>query len=255
MEDCIHGFPAGLCDVCYPRTPPPAPRRLVRASPVRTSAVRTSASRSPSPRPQAPPVPPFELAGHRLFHVTHVDNLPAILDDGFLRAGVVPPLDVSSATARELRAAADLVDGRTVAEHVSFYASPLATRWRELRDGAAGAHWSDAARAARATEFVLLGVPGSALGDAVVAVDADAAAPAARFGIGLAQATAVLRRARLADPELADAEVLAPEPVPVGAIAAVSVASEPVRDSVRELFALVDAAPRIAVYPPWFLAS
>ncbi|MBX3194372.1 MAG: DUF4433 domain-containing protein [Microbacteriaceae bacterium] len=247
-DECIHGFPVGLCDICFPRTPADPVRRAPR--PVRSGGVPRARAESPGHT-----AAPFALATHRFFHVTHLRNLAAILDDGALRPDATPVVDVSSATTRELRRAADLADGRTVAAHVPFFAAPLATRWLELRDGAVGPHWSDAARAARATEFVLLGVPGSALGDAIVASDRDAGASATRFGIGPGDAAAVLRRARATDPDLADVELLSAEPVPISAIAAVSVASEPVRDTVRELFAVVDAAPRIAVYPPWFATA
>lgn len=250
-DDCIHGFPAGLCDVCYPRTP-------VEAAPVRRAASsRSPGSRLSGPRSTAPPpaAPPFAFASHRFFHVTHIDNLAAILSDGELRPDAAPALDVSSATTRELRAGADLADGSTVAAHVAFYGSPTATRWLELRDGALGPHWSDAARAARATEFLLFGVPGAALGDAVVAADADAAAPATRFAFGVPDATTLLRRARAADSELADIEVLSASSVPVASIAAITVANEPMRDLVRYLLREAGAAPKIAVYPPWFSAA
>jgi hypothetical protein len=189
--------------------------------------------------------------------VTHIDNLAAILSDGALRPDAVPDLDVSSATTRELRAAADLADGSTVAQHVAFYGSAVATRWGELRDGAAGPHWSDAARAAKTTDFLLLGVPGAALGDgdSVVAADADAAAPATRFAIGLSDATSLLRRVRAVDPDLADVEVLSAEPVPVAGIAAITVANEPMRDLVRSLLREAGAAPKVAVYPPWYASA
>jgi hypothetical protein len=233
-----------MCDICYPRTP-------VQTVPVR----RTPAVRTPRSSAAPPSAPPFAFATHRFFHVTHIDNLAAILSDGALRPDAVPEVDVSSATTRELRAAADLADGSTVAQHVAFYGSPTASRWAELRDGAAGPHWSDAARSAKATEFLLLGVPGAALGDAVVAADADASAPATRFALGAADATALLRRVRATDPDLTEVEVLSAEPVPVGHIAAITVANEPMRDLVRYLLREAGAAPKIAVYPPWYASA
>jgi hypothetical protein len=233
-----------MCDICYPRTP-------LQTTPAR----RTPVVRRPRAGAAPPPAPPFAFATHRFFHVTHIDNLAAILSDGALRPDAVPEVDVSSATTRELRAAADLADGSDVAEYVAFYASPTATRWAELRDGAAGPHWSDAARAAKATEFLLLGVPGAALGDAVVAADADASAPATRFAIGVPDATTLLRRVRLTDPELVDVEVLSSGAVPVAGIAAITVANEPMRDLVRYLLREAGAAPKIAVYPPWYASA
>ncbi|HWM33291.1 MAG TPA: DarT ssDNA thymidine ADP-ribosyltransferase family protein [Pseudolysinimonas sp.] len=243
-DECIHGFPVGMCDICYPRTP-------VVTAPVR----RTPSPRTPRVAGSAPAAPPFAFATQRFFHVTHIDNLAAILSDGALRADATPEVDVSSPTTRELRAAADLADGSTVAGHVAFYGSPTAARWTELRDGAVGPHWSDAARAAKATEFLLLGVPGSALGDAVVAADADAAAPATRFAFGVADATTLLRRVRAGDPELTEVELLSADPVPVSSIAAITVANEPMRDLVRYLLTEAGAAPKIAVYPPWYATA
>ncbi|MES1211928.1 MAG: hypothetical protein ABUT11_00115, partial [Leifsonia sp.] len=60
--------------------------------------------------------------------------------------------------------------------------------------------------------------------------------------------------------------LLAPPPVPFSAITLVGVANEPVRDQVRQLLADAGvghasngrsegAAPKVAVYPPWFQAE
>jgi hypothetical protein len=242
-DECIHGFEAGLCDICYPRTAP-EPRKVPRAA--------TTSSRTPTVRAAgAPAVAPYSLATQRLFHVTHLRNLEAILHDGELRADATPVVDVSSETTRELRRAADLADGSTVAAHVAFYASPVAARWIELRDGARGPHWSDAARAAKATEFVQLAIPASTLGENILAADADAGAPATRFARGAADAAQLLRR----QPDLLAAEILAPHAVPFSDVALIGVANEPVRDQVRALLAGTGFRPKVAVYPPWFVAE
>ncbi len=249
MAECIHGFDEGLCDVCYPRTPV-APPPAVRGE---RSAVRTPA-RAVVRTPAAPGAPAtLKLPGRRVHHVTHLRTLESIALDGELRADAAPDLDVSSATTRELRATATVPDGRSVASFVAFQVAQDATRWQELREGAEGAHWSDAARAARAAEFVILAVPVDALGPDVVFADGDAGAVATRFAAGLDAGTAALRRLHASDPDFRDAELLATGPVPLDAVAVVTVANEPARDRVRELFA--DAgrpAPRIAVYPPAF---
>jgi hypothetical protein len=239
-DECIHGFEVGLCDICYPRVQPEKPK------PARAPA--TTKTRAPA----APPAPPFSLGTLRLFHVTHLRNLEQILTDGELRADAIPVVDVSSTTTRELRAAADLADGTTVAQHVAFYASPTAERWLEQRDGAHGPHWSDAARGAKATEFVFLAVPATKLGDDITASDADAAAPATRFAHGVTDASSLLRRAKAADPDLQAPEVLAGSTVAFDEVALIGVANEPIRDRVRELLAAVDYDTRVAVYPPWF---
>jgi hypothetical protein len=186
-------------------------------------------------------------------HVTHVRTLESIALDGELRADAVPDVDVSSATTRELRASATVPDGRSVASLVAFAVSPDSARWQELREGAAGSHWSDAARAAKPADFVILAVPVDALGADVVFADGDAAAVATRFAAGVEAGTQALRRLHASDPDFREAELLAAGPVPLAAVAAITVANERVRDRVRELFS--DAglpAPRIAVYPPAF---
>ncbi len=261
MAECIHGFDEGLCDVCSPRMPAGAaqPVRAARAPASRTA----SGDRGPRARPAqgsaraSAPVPastaPVRLEARRVYHVTHERNLEAIVVDGALRAHVVPEVDVSSPTTRELRAGVVLPTGDTVADRVPFAFSPHAARWEELRSGAAGAHWSAAARRLSPTEFVVLVAPAGALGADVVVADGDAAAPATRFAAGADAGGALLRRALAADPELAHAELLAPAEVPFAAIALLGVPNEKVRDRVRALLAEAGGAvPKIAVYPPWF---
>ncbi|MFW8746028.1 DarT ssDNA thymidine ADP-ribosyltransferase family protein, partial [Mesorhizobium japonicum] len=96
------------------------------------------------------------LGSQRIYHVTHVRNLEMIVIDGAIRADAEPEVDISSPLAREMRRSAPLPSGGTVADRVPFFLSPDAERWREVRDGAAGSHWSDAARSAAPTEFVVL---------------------------------------------------------------------------------------------------
>ncbi|WP_168200448.1 DarT ssDNA thymidine ADP-ribosyltransferase family protein [Protaetiibacter larvae] len=200
--------------------------------------------------------PSLKLPGRRVFHVTHVRTLESIALDGALRADAVPDVDVSSATTRELRATATVPDGRAVAEFVAFALAQDSTRWEQLRDGAEGAHWSDAARAARPTEFVLLAVPVDALGADLVFADGDSGASGTRFAAGLDAGTAALRRLHASDPDFRDAELLAAGPVPLDAVAIVTVANDRVRDEVRTLFANAGLpAPRIAVYPPLFQSA
>ena len=246
-EECKHGFEAGFCDICYPA---PVPEQV---KPVRAPA----GTRKPAARVAgAPHVAAYSLSTQRFFHVTHLRNLEAIMHTGEIRADVTPEVDVSSAVTRELRAGADLADGTTVAQYVAFYASPIAARWAELRDGAVGPHWSDEARAAKPADFVLLAVPATVLSEGMVAADADAAAPATRFAHGAADATQLLRRVRADDPDFLTAEVLIPHAVSFDSVALIGVANDRVRDQVRQM--LADAggyAPKVAVYPPWFAAE
>lgn len=206
--------------------------------------------------PGATAAPPtLRLPGRRVHHVTHVRTLESIALDGEVRADAEPDVDVSSATTRELRATATVPDGRSVASFVAFSIAQDSTRWQELREGAVGSHWSDAARAAKASEFVILAVPVDALGGDVVFADGDAGAVATRFVTGVEAGTQALRRLHAIDPEFRDAELLAAGPVPLEAVAVVTVANDRVRDEVRAIFTNAGRrAPRIAVYPPAFAA-
>ena len=252
MAECIHGFDEGLCDICYPRTVAATPRASRAAS---SRAGRPSASRPTRTRgtAQLATAPPLLLSAQRVYHVTHIRNLEMIVIDGAVRADATPEVDVSSPLARELRRSAPLASGGVVADRVPFYLTPDAERWREVREGAAGTHWSDAARSATPTDFVILVADAGALGDDVVLADGDAAAPTTRFAHGMEQVTRQLRRMRAADPAYSGAELLAPSPFPFDRVALVGVPHEPMRERVRAI--LRDAgghAPKVAVYPPWF---
>ena len=268
MAECIHGFEDGLCDICFPRQAPEPVRRASTTTARRPAASRTSGGGVMTTRPQPKRTsarPTMLLNTQRVYHVTHLRNLEAIVIDEAIRADAAPEVDVSSATTRELRRSAELATGGTVADRVPFQLSPNAGRWNELRSGAAGAHWSDAARAANPLEFVILVTSAGAVGSDVIFANGDAAAPATRFAAG-DDGTALLRATFALDPELLDAELLAPSPVPFSAVTLIGVANEPVRDQVRQLLADAGvghdsagrssgAAPKVAVYPPWFQAE
>lgn len=259
MAECIHGFDEGFCDTCYPRVAP-EPVKAPRASAPR--AARTSTARTPratltgtAVRIATAPGAPASLTLHsrRVHHATHVRTLESIAVDGALRADATPDVDLSSATTRELRATATVPDGRPVSDFVAFSLAQDSHRWQELRDGAEGTHWSDAARATKATDLVILAVPVSALGDDIVFADGDAAGSTTRFSVGLEAGNQALRRLHSVDPDFLDAELLVAGPVSLDDVAVIAVANDKVRDQVRRIFA--DAgrtAPRIAVYPPVF---
>jgi hypothetical protein len=251
VAECIHGFDEGLCDVCFPRTRPEPAR------PARSAITRAPRSGTVTRAPATPAAPAtLRLPGRRVHHVTHLRTLESIALDGELRADAAPDVDVSSATTRELRASASVPDGRSVASLVAFHLAQDSTRWQELREGAAGAHWSDAARAAKPADFVILAVPVDALGVDVVFADGDAGAVATRFAAGVEAGTQALRRLHAVDPEFRDAELLVGGAVPLETVAVVTVANDRVRDEVRTMFANAGRpAPRIAVYPPAFAAE
>jgi pyruvate/2-oxoglutarate dehydrogenase complex dihydrolipoamide acyltransferase (E2) component len=232
--ECIHGFEPGLCAICSPAPEPTRPRAArPEPAPRRATPVRTAARASVTPAQQ------------RVYHVTHLANLPAIVRDGLV-AGAEPELDVSSALTRELRREAEIAHGEPVATAVPFYLAPDADRWVALRDGAADPAWSDAARRAAATDFVFLITTLDRLHDAALS-DGDAAGSLTRFARG-EQLPRMLVRLHDADARTS-AEALAPGSVPWSSIQLVGVANERVRDRARAL-----TSTKVAVYPPWFVA-
>jgi hypothetical protein len=249
-----------MCDICFPRKAPEAVATVV--APAARTAARAAVATRPTTR-RAPgtaagvavKLPPF--ASRRLYHVTPLPNLESILLDGELKplaSGISPDVDVAAPLVRELRAHADVGDGRHVDEFVPFTASPDAERWAELRAGAQEPHWSAAARSLSAPDYAVLVAIGRDLGPDLVVADGDAAAPMTRFTIddpakGLTQAS---RR----DPDLLGVEVLAPGAVPLTKVNLIAVANEPARARVRRMFADVEGTPpKVVVHPPWFVAE
>lgn len=237
MSECIHGLEVPQCDICYPKTPPPP-----------TRSVRTPSVRSPRAATVVTSRKAIDPGQQRIYHVTHVRNLEAILADGSVRAAVTPMVDVSTELTRELRLTA-AVGERSVADHVPFYLTPSAERWDELRSGAVDeTRWAPAARTAAAADFVVLVTTVGALEGAVV-TDGDAAGSLTRFSSGDEIVRALTR---LHDSETLDAaEVLAPDAVPVESIQLIGVANDPARERVRALLG-AGSRTKVAVYPPWF---
>ncbi|MBT2501964.1 DarT ssDNA thymidine ADP-ribosyltransferase family protein [Curtobacterium sp. ISL-83] len=256
-DECIHGFPTELCDICSPRQRDPlldavpAPRRTRITTSLR-SAPTASASRAAAAALAEPRV----FATLRAHHVTHVDNFASIVSDGAISAADQAPVsvDVSSPETRAARAATYAPDGTPVAAHVPFTLSPDATRWDELRRGAEGERWSDAARRTRATDYVVLVVPVSAFGASVIVADKDADLEDARFAVGPEAATNLIRRTDFTDPEMHELELLAGPSVPFSAVAVVGVPNDRIRQDVKAILSEYGGhAPRVAVFPPWFV--
>jgi len=207
---------------------------------------------------------PINIAEQRIYHVTHIDNLAAILDDGALLADAAlqtrPALDIASEHARAARRAT-AVRERTVAEHVPFFLSPDAYVWDAIRSGTPDPRLSAAAYRGSAYDYVVLvttiAAVQAALGSdtALVIADGDAAGPLTRFD---ADPRARRLRGMLNDDDQGDllrAELLAPGRVSFSAITLVGVANHAQRSTVKELLDLGGAKPRVSVYPPWFQAA
>ena len=250
-DECIHGFEAGKCASCFPPAPPAAPAPVKRTPRVATRSLRSPA---PGSTGKAAEVRPPNLP-HRIFHVTHVSNLPLILEAGELlpSSKAEPALRLSSDITHELRATAPVSEGVSVHDCVAFSLSPLATWWGEVQDGAAGPTWSDAARAASTIDFVVLGVDVAAVANSLVVSDGDAAAKVTRLGSGPEGRDRMLARAAASPWALQAAEALVPGSVSLDLVALVAVANDRRRDEVRALLGSAGVSAKVAVYPPWFV--
>ena len=264
-QECKHGFELEFCDICSPRSAPEPMKPARRTTPVeRAPRAPRSTTGTPSPRPAKRPAsgsprgPIINTATHRVFHVTHRDTLEWILEHGELRSDTETPVDLSTPLIRELRASVPATfetatePATTVAECVSFALSDQASWWRDLRDGALDrTRWSDAARALRPSDLVVLVATLGALPDAVV-TDADAASAVARIARTPEEITRVIARVKAGTGAL-EGEVLVPRPVTFESIVLIGVANEPARDRVREMLSASGREDvRVALSPEWF---
>jgi len=240
-----------MCASCFPPDPPAVPLAVKRTPRTAARSLRTPA---PGATGKAAEVRPPALP-HRIYHVTHISNLPLILEAGELRpsATAEPALRLSSEITHELRATAPVAEGVTVLDCVAFSLSPLATWWGEVQDGAAGPTWSDEARSASTVDFVVVGVDIEAVANELVVTDGDAAATLTRFGSGADGRDRMLARAAATPWALQAAEALVPGTVPLDRVALVAVANDRRRDEVRALLKSAGSAAKVAVYPPWFV--
>ncbi|MWV49811.1 DUF4433 domain-containing protein [Rathayibacter sp. VKM Ac-2803] len=251
--ECIHGLDIALCDVCSPAKLPEPPARTPRV-PVRVPGTSRAATARAAARGTAreKPLPKVDIAAQRIYHVTHLDNLAAIVASGALIAdehlAERPAIDVSAETTREHRRAVQIKDGANVAGFVPFFLSPDAALWADLRGEKVAPHWSPRAQGTTASQFVVL--VGS-LASAPVLSDGDASHVLTRFSEGDALVR-TFARLLVDEPALRSAEALVPERFPLEEITVVGVPSVTMKNKVKALFEGTSASPRVAVYPPWF---
>ena len=251
-EECIHGLDIALCDVCSPAKLP-EPQGRTRA-PVRVPGTSRAATARAAARGTAreKPLPQVDIAAQRIYHVTHLDNLEAIVAAGAVLADQSlegrPAVDVSAETTREHRRAVQVKDGVSVAGYVPFFLSPDAALWADLRGDRVLPHWSPRAHTTTASQFVVL--VGS-LSSAPVLSDGDASHVLTRFTEGDALVR-TFARLLVDEPALRSAEALVPDRFPIEEIAVVGVPSVTMKNKVKAMFENSGASPRVAVYPPWF---
>lgn len=251
MDECIHGFEPGMCASCFPPPEPATPLPAKRRTTLKSTQLRTPTADKQGrvAAVKAPNLP------QRVFHVTHVDNLPAILEAGELRPStqVDPEVKLASPITDELRQTALAVDEVPVADCVAFSLSPQATWWLEVQQGAAGPTWSEDARRAKVTDFVVFGVPVEEVSASLIVTDGDAAAMVTRIGNTEESRQRMLARAAADASVMQAAEALVPGPVPLSSVAMVAVANDKRRDQLKKLLAAQGLSAKVVVYPPWFV--
>jgi hypothetical protein len=243
--ECIHGLELGSCITCSPKAAPEPPARAPRAP-------RPPRLRASTPRVAGESAKPIDLSRQRVFHLTHVRNLPAIVETGSLlpRATATPAVDISSPITRELRADTEVVDGERLDSFVPFFLTPDAAVWHSIRRSDPDPRISPMARLAH--DFVLIAAPLSALPESMVLADGDGAASLTRFASDVDGRRRTLTRLLTDEERLPHAEALSPTPFPLASATLIGVANEPVRDEVRGLLRTAGVTTKVAVYPPWF---
>lgn len=293
-DECIHGFDDGLCAQCFPAafvepvTPPVKRVARVKPASLREAPVvkSTRGSAGVTLKVEAAPTKVAEL---RIYHVTHVDNLPSILKAGQLFADFAKPaVNVSSAGVRDARRAktvderelSDEIGPRVVADYVPFYLSPNAHVWNSIRAGHDDPRLTLEALGYAASEFVLLvstvkhafdtaaaqaaAVTGVDIADAAdgalggyAVADGDAVGLLTNFAVTRVAAERMLSKLRSDDESdsILGAEVLVADTFPFEQISLIGVANDKVRATVRDSLADAGHKTKVAVYPPWFQAS
>jgi len=281
-DECIHGLDGELCALCFPKAAPevvsvPTVRkRSSNAKPPSLTGPRkvTPSVSAAAPRKSAAAKRSVDNVGEqRIYHVTHISNLAAILETGALLADAShaletrPVVDISSDDVREARRTMELPgdDGLTVADYVPFFLSPHAAVWDAIRARSGDPRLVLDAHGSDAYDFVIfvstvqkvIDVHAAFIDEfpAVVALaDGDAAEAATRVVATSDGVERMLVRLR-ADPDsdaLLHAELLVQESFPLAMITLLGVANDRVRDTVRGILATSSYRPKVAVYPPWF---
>ncbi|WP_206751482.1 DarT ssDNA thymidine ADP-ribosyltransferase family protein [Cryobacterium sp. Hh11] len=268
----------------------------------KTRAPKLSSLRDPLPTAATPPARaarPVRVAGaprpvraekvstdnvdeQRVYHLTHISNLAAILRDGCLFANAAlttrPAVDISAPATRESRRDA-LVAGtdRSVAEYVPFFLSPNAIVWESIRAESTDPRLALDAHGSEAFDFVMLVSTVKKINDGLAAVtdasttddetplvpslvavtNGDAAGSLTRFGATPATAERMLQtlRAEADGAMILEAELLVPDAVPMELVTLIGVCNDNVRETVRGILKSSTFKPKVAVYPPWFHSS
>ena len=258
-DECIHGFSDGLCATCNPKPVAEAAVAVKAAPRTRTAVAPRATVRSlrDAARIPAGVSPGDTVLEQRIYHVTHIRNLPAILGDRAIVAGANPVVDIAPESLRLERMEAKVGTGEKVLDdYVPFFLSPDATLWQALRTGSEHPRLSREASVSDASEFVFLvstvrHVAG--VGHDFVVTDGNSENTYTRFATSRADADRMLYRLRADSGDaLLDAELLVEGSLPLESVNLIGVQNDKVRAAVRDILAGSDFNPKISVYPPWF---
>ena len=260
-NECIHGFEDGLCATCNPK---PLPETVSAARPATRSRVAAPArptvrSLRAAARIPVGSVPADALLEQRIYHLTHLSNLPGIIAQGAIVAGTVPAVELSPAQVRAERAEVTVpaAGDRALPAFVPFFLSPEAELWQSLRAGRDHPRLSSSATTADVFDFVFLVSTVRHIVTAespFVLADGNVEADLTRFASTREDAERMLYRLRAEadDTALHSAEFLVADRLPLESVTLLGVANDKVRQSVRDILAGSAFTPKISVYPPWF---
>ncbi|MEO7349799.1 MAG: DarT ssDNA thymidine ADP-ribosyltransferase family protein [Terrimesophilobacter sp.] len=222
------------------------PAKPTRARPQRSTRVSSSTKEVA-----------VDTGTRRIFHLTHVKNLEAILTQKQIlsdAAGANPLIDISSPDNRELRR--ELKAGAaSVASYVPFFLAPDALLWEGMRSGVANYRLANNAERIPASEFVMLVGSVSGAGSDSMITDGDAADPATQFSSPDQLGGRMPRRFFEEEDSIRSAEFLVPGAFPLTSITLIGVANDKVRAQVRAMVSAHGFTHKVSVYPPWFQSS
>jgi hypothetical protein len=231
---------------------------------------RVAGGASAASRAAATPKKQINVGEQRIYHLTHIDNLPQIIATGAILADTNdeldkrPAFDISAPATREARHRATVFEpeGVAVADYVPFFLSPNASVWRNIRSQIPDVRLSTNAHEASAYDFVLListiqqAYQAQDAADAanVIVTDGDASGTLTRFGTSRESSERMLRGMR-ADEEsdtILHAELLVRARLPFDSVTLIGVANDNVRNAVKQILGRAAYKPKVSVCPPWF---